>query len=70
MWLHEIINKVNLSGEVLDARPDDNELEQWKQVIHAPLVFTAEVPLYHLTTSELYYKSVNNKIYLQLELAN
>jgi len=51
MRLHQVINEVNLSGQMLDARPDDDELEQRKQVIHAPLILTAKVPLHDLSTS-------------------
>ena len=51
VWLHQVIYEVNLGGKMLDAWADDDELEQWKQVIHAPLILTAEVPLHHLSTS-------------------
>lgn len=47
--LHEVVNEVNLCGKVLDTRPHDDELEQWKQVIHVPLILNAEVLLYHLS---------------------
>ena len=51
---HQIINEMDLSGKVLDTGPDDDELEQWKQVIHTPLILTAKVPLYHLFIPAIY----------------
>jgi len=51
MRLHQIINEVYLGGQMLDTGPDDDKLEQRKQVIHAPLVLNTQVPLYHLLTS-------------------
>jgi len=65
MRLHEVVNEVNLSGQMLDTRPDDDELEQWKQVIHAPLIFAAKVPLHNLATSIPRCLQFTENLYMQ-----
>jgi len=60
MWLHKIVNEVYLGGKMLDTRPDNDELEQRKQVIHAPLVLNTEVSLYHLLTSSHHMQSIRS----------
>jgi hypothetical protein len=48
MSFHQIINEVYFCCQVLNARSNDNILEDWKQIVHAPLVFVTQMNLYDL----------------------